>query len=321
MAGGVALGCALVAASCGGSNADAGGDDASFGVRPDALGEASPYDGRSDRLSFHGGPVLDAVKLRVVYLGEEGVDGPPDVDALTRWLVTSGSQYWGYLQQYGVGAGTLLDSVRIPSARFFRPGMVVDGLVSYAALEARLLELLHPGLVGDGGLGDAADEDAVTDALGGIDADFDADAEPGASPADADADADSSADAEAGAPLLPAAEAYVLMLPNGVNVAIGTSSSHTFQTCIDSGGYHGYDGFEPYAVIPPCREGRSALAVSHEIVEMVTEPQPSRGWFSDSDVKNAGGEIADICNQPVPQGVDGWFVTQLWSNADGRCMP
>ena len=46
------------------------------------------------------------------------------------------------------------------------------------------------------------------------------------------------------------------------------------------------------------------------------------GWFSDNEAdRKLGVEIADLCNTPVPRGVDGWLVTQLWSNVEGRCVP
>jgi hypothetical protein len=54
---------------------------------------------------------------------------------------------------------------------------------------------------------------------------------------------------------------------------------------------------------------------------MATDPFPGEGWYSDKDIDNSGGEIADLCNEVVPRGVDGWAVTQLWSNADGDCEP
>jgi hypothetical protein len=145
----------------------------------------------------------------------------------------------------------------------------------------------------------------------------DAGSDPDATPAEAGADAS--------APWLPSpvppGDAYLFFLPAGVNVDLGERGGHVFQTCIDAGGYHAFDGEEPYAIIPPCSLGRSPLAVSHELAEMATDPFPGGGWFSDKDVTNAGGEIGDLCNQVAVHGTDGWDVTQLWSNADGDCEP
>ena len=129
-----------------------------------------------------------------------------------------------------------------------------------------------------------------------------------------DAGADASDDAgEGGAPAtIPKADAYVLFLPYGVNVDLGDGT-----TCGNAGGYHSFDGVEPYAVIPPC--GRYGLPISHEMAEMATDPIPGSGWYSNADVNNAGGEIGDICNSVTS--IDGEPVTQLWSNKDGDCEP
>jgi hypothetical protein len=110
-------------------------------------------------------------------------------------------------------------------------------------------------------------------------------------------------------------------LPEGVNVDLGVRSGLVLQTCINVGGYHSNDGVEAYAVIPPCALGRNPLAISHELAEMATDPWPGSGWYSEKDKDPAGGEVADLCDEVVSQGVEGWTVTQLWSNADGDCEP
>ena len=129
-------------------------------------------------------------------------------------------------------------------------------------------------------------------------------------------------DADAGtAPALaiPGAEAYVFYLPDGLNVALGNRGSYTYQTCIDATGYHAFDGWEPYVVLPPCEVGRSLYAASHELSEATTDPEPFHGWVSDVDLDVNGGEVADICSTQVMQ--EGVYVTRLWSNAQSRCVP
>jgi hypothetical protein len=259
------------------------GVDAGFGVSTrDAAGGAG--DGRVDRLIYHGGPTLKQMRLRIVYIGEEGVDAAPNVDDFATWLLSS--SWWRLLREYGIEAGTLDPSVRVPFAAMFPAGVVVDGLVPQTEFDKRVLALLHPSAP-DAGAVDAADAAAV----------------------------------DAG-PLVPTSDSYLFMLPNGVNISLGEVGSRTFQTCIDSGGYHAHDGLDAYAVIPPCRAGRSALTLSHEIAEVATNPSVIDGWFSDNEAdRKLGVEIADVCNTPVPRGVDGWLVTQLWSNIEGRCVP
>jgi len=126
---------------------------------------------------------------------------------------------------------------------------------------------------------------------------------------------------------LPGAEAYVFFLPDGLNVAVGHRGTYTYQTCVDTYGYHGFDGVEPYAVLPPCDDGRSLYTASHELTEMATDPQPYSGWASDLDIGINGGEVADLCaNVPGTLGPgkvmqEGVIVTLLWSNKQGGCVP
>ncbi len=118
---------------------------------------------------------------------------------------------------------------------------------------------------------------------------------------------------------IPGANAFLFYLPDGVNVALGHRGTYVYQTCIDANGYHAFDGTEPYAVMPPCDDGRTLYAASHELAELVTDPQPYNGWVSDIDVAKNGGEVADLCAEKVMQ--EGVIVTRLWSNASNGCVP
>lgn len=118
---------------------------------------------------------------------------------------------------------------------------------------------------------------------------------------------------------LPEGNAYVVMLPTGVDVALGMRGSYTYQTCIDVFGYHAFDGAEAYAVLPACDKGRSTVALSHELAELATDPDNASGWFSDVDAKRGEGEIGDLCDGS--RQVEGSDVSRLWSNDDGECMP
>ena len=138
-----------------------------------------------------------------------------------------------------------------------------------------------------------------------------------------------SGDPDAGtAPIsLPGAQAYLFFLPDGLNVALGHRGTYTYQTCVDTFGYHGFDGVEPYTVLPPCDDGRSLYTASHELAEMATDPQPYSGWASDLDIGINGGEVADLCaNFPGSLGPgrvmqEGLIVTLLWSNKQNGCVP
>lgn len=127
---------------------------------------------------------------------------------------------------------------------------------------------------------------------------------------------------DGGAPLLPHADGYAFFLPNGINIDSGESAGIDMVTCVTSTAYHAYDGDEPYVVFPPCDDGRSTAAISHELTEMATDPILRKGWASDesNDIKN-GAEIADVCFRAVMHPADGYDVAEIWSNADGDCLP
>ncbi len=127
---------------------------------------------------------------------------------------------------------------------------------------------------------------------------------------------------EGGSPLLPAADSYIFFLPDNVNIDSGESGGEELVTCVTSSAYHAYDGAEAYAVLPPCTDGRSTASISHELAEVATDPILREGWASDDleDIKT-GAEIADVCYRAAMHPVDGFDVAELWSNADGDCMP
>lgn len=114
-------------------------------------------------------------------------------------------------------------------------------------------------------------------------------------------------------------DAYVFFMPT--TIQIGQEGE---LSCATFGGYHWTLGRSaiapPYAVIPTCVGLALEMPISHELAEMATDPS-ANGWYSDVDVQNAGGEVADLCNAPVIEPVDLWSPTQLWSNVNGGCQP
>ncbi len=280
----------LAALACSGpGEATDAGPDVIYGKKP--LDAGGPEEAEAaaktpdNRLTLHGGGVLAGAHVRAIYVGTQGVDLSPSFDTYLAWLVTS-TDYWGaYLAQYGVGYEIFDGATNVSSDAFFTPGMLQNGVVEWFVLDKRIRALVH-GQSGDAGA-DASDE--------------------------AGADASDEGGADASPVQVPLADAYVFFLPDGVNVDLGGGSA----TCTNAGGYHAYDGAEPYAIIPAC--GRYRLVVSHEMAEMATDPVPDTGWYSNVDQGNAGGEIGDICNSVTT--VDNQQVTQLWSNKDGDCEP
>lgn len=132
-------------AACGGGVATApsrdGGADVYGLMRPDGSG-MTPDDAGA-RLNAHGGRVLGAMTVSVIYVGDAGVDGAPSFDGFIDWVFAS--SYWGTLAQYGVGPGTRVASVRVPRAVLLPDGSVnAQGLIEQAALAERLTTLVHP---------------------------------------------------------------------------------------------------------------------------------------------------------------------------------
>ncbi|KAJ3405290.1 hypothetical protein CcCBS67573_g00619 [Chytriomyces confervae] len=118
---------------------------------------------------------------------------------------------------------------------------------------------------------------------------------------------------------------YALHLGKGITVSMGGGSS-----CITFGGYHNaiyiadiYPNttYLYYGLIPYC--GTKAMdmapAISHELVEAITDPLPPQGWYSQTF-----GEIADICSGIYSQLLDDagkqWWVQRLWSNKEAKCI-
>ena len=249
--------------------ASGSGDEVVYGASHES-GVGEPVDVRNDRLAPHAGIILANMHLRAIYIGTPGVDAPPSVDPFLNWM--GGSDYWNILAQYGVGQATYDGATSLTTDAVFTGGMVQNGLVPFAALDARIHEVVHG--------------------------------------------------SEAGAAMVPAADAYAIFLPDGINVDSGSSGGEELVTCVTSAAYHAYDGSEPYAVLPPCNDGRSTISLSHELAEVATDPILRQGWMSDDsqDIKT-GAEIADVCYRAALHRDDGFDVAELWSNADGDCMP
>ncbi|HEX7600199.1 MAG TPA: hypothetical protein VF316_01295 [Polyangiaceae bacterium] len=135
----------VVLAACGGSVAtaapsgDGGGADVYGLMRQDG----SVTDDAGARITAHGGRVLGAMTVSVIYVGDAGVDGAPSFDGFIDWALAS--SYWATLAQYGAGPGTRVASVRVPRAVLLPDGSVnAQGLIEQAALADLLTTLLHP---------------------------------------------------------------------------------------------------------------------------------------------------------------------------------
>jgi hypothetical protein len=114
--------------------ADAGDDEGTtVAISRDAARRdtAAPVDAKTawNRMEPHDHRVFANMRLEIVYLGEEGAGGASSTfDAFVAWLLASG--YWGILKQYGVGPGSVLGSVRVPTSSVIPATAVKNGLIS-----------------------------------------------------------------------------------------------------------------------------------------------------------------------------------------------
>jgi hypothetical protein len=106
----------------------------------DPDGSVPPADA-APRLLPHADVVLSAMKVGIVYVGEEDAGGPPTNTTSAPIL---GSTYWLLLNEYGVGPGTIVGSTRAPISTLLRPSDMDDGgLVDMLVLQARVAEFIH----------------------------------------------------------------------------------------------------------------------------------------------------------------------------------
>jgi hypothetical protein len=148
-----------------------------------------------------------------------------------------------------------------------------------------------------------------------------------------------------------ASDVYLLLTPKGLGDCFGVGPDSCALGGSSNNGYCGYHQTTDatgilYAVIPynavanHCQSGNprpnsspadpTISTVAHELAEIVTDPQGT-AWIDSSQ-----NEIADLCITdygPPLAGSGGaaaydelihggrYFIQELWSNADGRCMP
>jgi hypothetical protein len=137
---------------------------------------------------------------------------------------------------------------------------------------------------------------------------------------------------------------YMVHMPPGITVvtAFGTSCAGANNGFC---GYHDYNpaSFGAYAVIadhtvggcaptppgthvPSCGDQSShvneGITASHELLEAMTDPLPTRGWYGPPGATN---EIGDPCRYPAiwdnyRSTIDGVQAQKMWSNSANACV-
>lgn len=151
-------------------------------------------------------------------------------------------------------------------------------------------------------------------------------------------------------------DVFFLVTPNGLGDCFGTGPSGCALGGLSNDGYCGYHQITQatgilYAVIPynavanHCQSANprpnsspadpTISTVAHELAEIVTDPLGT-SWLDASQSGAGDLEIADLCLTrygPLLGGSAGasaydqlihggrYFIQELWSNADGRCLP
>lgn len=122
-------------------------------------------------------------------------------------------------------------------------------------------------------------------------------------------------------PRFPGADATVFFLPAKVNIVLGQRGSYKWRTCWDADAFHSTDGIgDAYIVIPPCSNGRSTVALSHELGETATDPDVYTAWYAESEQFRSGGELSDLCDKSISTSF-GYQVGRYWSESQRRCTP
>jgi hypothetical protein len=105
---------------------------------------------------------------------------------------------------------------------------------------------------------------------------------------------------------------FMVYMPPGVS--IGFPGTHANRYIYGSGFFHDY----LFAAVESAPTAlTNTYVASHELAETVTDPRVGAGWYN-NDAWNAGrgGEVADLA-VGIPVQLNGYKVTQLYSNAAG----
>jgi hypothetical protein len=116
-------------------------------------------------------------------------------------------------------------------------------------------------------------------------------------------------------------ELYMVYLPPGISIGNAAGYHDDFP----KGSYNPVTGHADvhdfiFAAVTYGSPQYQTIVASHELAEAVTDPRPLTGWFNTALMqKTYQGEIADLAGGNVGT-LDGYMVTQLYSNAAGRVV-
>jgi len=231
-------------------------------------------------LAYHSGPLLVHPDVEILYYGSQWLTDPTlkqQANQINQFFQTlTDSAYMDMLNEYGVGRGSLLDSVvaNVASPRSIDDTQIQNivihdvgsGMLQFPDTDRVYFVFTPPGT-----------EVTFTDSSGTLNT---SDNEPNVP------HFDGYHSAVSGTLRTPALYYAVIPYPGGVN---------TLES-----------GFSIFQQI--------TATASHELAEAATDPDTINGWIDDSQIQTNGGEIADLANGQDGT-VLGYDVAYVWSNA------
>jgi hypothetical protein len=267
-------------------------------LHPSALIGEAPVRTAPAQLTYRGGPLLKAVEVTAVFLGDWTAAQAQPITTFLASIVPS--SYLDALSEYNVGHGSYKGSVILPWSGTPPPPPPPPPTPQGCLPMLGLLPLgLIMGAVGGRGLAPAAPT-SITDA-----------------------DIQSRLNAAISAGTLPPKNAntlYMVYVQSGVAVVMSDGSASCSYFC----GYHDSDGSGMYYGVipyPDCAGCIGSLAAfdaltsvtTHELAEACTDAVPGTGWYDD-----ANGEIGDICAWSN-RTLNGYTVQLEWRNSLNAC--
>jgi hypothetical protein len=236
-------------------------------------------------LTYHGGPLLVHADVEILYYGSQWSTDPTlkqQANQISQFFQTlADSAYMDMLNEYGVGRGSLLDSVLTNAAS---PRSIDDtqiqsivihdvgsGVLQFPDSNRVYFVFTAPG-----------NEVTFTDSQGTLNTSGNEANVP---------HFDGYHSAVSGTLRTPPLYYAVIPYPGGVN---------TLES-----------GFSAFQQI--------TATASHELAEAATDPDTISGWIDDSQIQTNGGEIADLANGQTGT-VLSYDVAYIWSNALGSAI-
>jgi hypothetical protein len=110
----------------------------------------------------------------------------------------------------------------------------------------------------------------------------------------------------------------MVYLPPGVSIGPGGYHEDQWRETLQPNGQIVLHDFNFAAITWAPGELGNTFTASHELAEAVTDPRVGFGWFNDAAWQRGKfGEVADFADDAQPAHLNGYTVTQLYSDRNG----